>query len=259
MGNKTTPIIGIVGGNSPFGQWFKTFFENCGYVCLIADKKTTLTPRDLAQKADIVIISVPIRETLTVIKDIRDSVKEESLLCDFTSLKTKSLKEMLKRKGGGVLGIHPLFGPLTPSMKNQNIVFCPGRNNKWVKILKELFENRGAKVTILTAKEHDRQMAIVQALPHFTNIVFSKVLQKQKISKSISTPVFELQNAIVKKILNGKASLYADISIDNQYSPRILKQFIKEASSLSRYILAKKKKEFEKEFKNIAKSINKSR
>ncbi|MFH1233349.1 MAG: prephenate dehydrogenase/arogenate dehydrogenase family protein [Patescibacteria group bacterium] len=256
--SKKKPLIGIIGGTSQFGQWFKFFFENNGCNCLVAGRKTRLTAEKLAKQADIVIISVPIRETTKVIREIRDLLKPEALLCDFTSLKVDSLKEMLKRKHGGILGIHPLFGPLVPSMTGQHIVFCKGRDNNWVNFLENLFESKGGKVIKINSKKHDKQMAMVQALTHFTNIAFAKVIQRQKIQpfNAFSTPNFKLQSMLAGRILGLSPSLCADIEIENKIFHGLLKQYINDIKKLSRIVLSGKKIQFESEFRSIAKSMS---
>ncbi|MCK5605589.1 prephenate dehydrogenase/arogenate dehydrogenase family protein, partial [Candidatus Pacearchaeota archaeon] len=53
-------LIGIIGGNGKMGQYFTDFFEKNGYSVIISDKRTKLTNQQLAKKADVVIVSVPI-------------------------------------------------------------------------------------------------------------------------------------------------------------------------------------------------------
>ncbi|MBU1956146.1 prephenate dehydrogenase/arogenate dehydrogenase family protein [Patescibacteria group bacterium] len=74
------PLIGIIGGNGKMGMWFKKFFENLGFEILISGTRTTLTNIELAKKADIVIVSVPIQKTIEVIKEVRKNVKKNALL-----------------------------------------------------------------------------------------------------------------------------------------------------------------------------------
>jgi prephenate dehydrogenase len=256
---RKKPVIGIIGGTSPFGQWFKTFFKNNGCVCLVAGRQTALTPRELAAQADIVIVSVPIRETAKTIRSIRSHVRPGALLCDFTSIKTESLPEMLKSdKHIGVLGIHPLFGPLVPSLKEQNIVFTPGRNNAWVIFLKTLFKKNGAKVIVVSAAEHDRQMALVQALNHFVNLAFAGALHRQRsvVREGLSTPVFRSQADVAARILGGDPSLYADIELRNPAFRPVLKRFLAEAKKLGAILTNRRTAAFEKNYRVLAKSVS---
>ena len=255
---RKKPVIGIIGGTSPFGQWFKTFFKNNGCVCLVAGRQTARTPRELAAQADIVIVSVPIRETAKTIRSIRSHVRPGALLCDFTSIKTESLPEMLKSdKAVGTLGIHPLFGPLVPSLKGQNIILIPGRNNAWAIFLKDLFKKNGAKVVQMTAAEHDRQMALIQALNHFVNIALAGVLRgpKNAARDDLSTPVFRAQSQVAARILGGDPSLYADIELRNPAFRPVFKRFLAETKKLGAMVLKKKTSAFEKNYRVLASSI----
>ena len=110
VNNNNKPTIGIIGGNGRFGSWFRGLFEASGFEVLVASRKTILTPKELAQRADIVIVCVSLADTVSVIREVRDSVRKDALLCDLTSVKEVPLKEMLKTKSRcGVTGIHPLL------------------------------------------------------------------------------------------------------------------------------------------------------
>ncbi|MCK5477075.1 MAG: prephenate dehydrogenase/arogenate dehydrogenase family protein, partial [Candidatus Aenigmarchaeota archaeon] len=190
------PVIGIIGGTHGLGNWFKAFFENNKYSVLISGRKTKLTNIELTKKSDVVIVSVPIRETSQVIKEILPFLKDDSLLMDFTSVKTEPLNEMKKaKKTIGVVGLHPLFGPLVTNISNQYIAVCMKRENKLWKEMKKLLEKEGANLVNMTANEHDKQMAIMQALLHFVNLSYVKTLCEKKITPegNFSTPVFQLQ------------------------------------------------------------------
>lgn len=253
--NVKKPTIGIIGGTGRFGGWFKGFFEDKGITVLISGRKTELQTRELVEKSDIVIVSVPISETKEVIREIRDLVREDALLCDFTSIKEMPLKEMLKSKSGcGVLGMHPLFGPLVPNLKSQTIVFCHGRDNHWVHFLKEVFKEGGASIVDTDSKSHDNQMAIVQAFTHFANILFAKTIQQQKFSLSniYSTPVFRMQSILTGRVLGGSADLYADLEMENPAFMKIVKHYLSEVRQFVSYLEDKNKTAFTKDFQKSA-------
>lgn len=249
------PLIGIIGGRGRFGGWFRGFFESYGLKVIVADKKTKLTQKELAKQADITVVCVPISETVKVIRAVRDMVRNDALLCDFTSIKEAPLKEMMKTKSKcGVLGIHPLFGPLSSSLKNQAVIFCRGRDNHWSGFLKKFFEESGSKVLFLDPGDHDYRMAVIQALTHFINIVFIKTIQKQKV-KSLniySSPVFRLQSILAARIFGGKPKLYADIELENPYFKKIIDDYFREAKKIIGFIKRKDKKNFVKNFKEAA-------
>ena len=252
--NDIKPIVGIIGGTSQFGNWFKFFFESQGLKVLIASRKTKLTPIELAKIADIVIVSVPISATLKIIKTIRGYIKKSSLLCDFTSLKELPMREMLKAKCG-VTGMHPLFGHLVLNIKNQTIIFCSGRDNKWTKFLKNIFKQNGAKVIFTTPRNHDKKMAIIQALTHFINIAFAQTIQKQDDMHYINsylTPVFRLQALNIGRVLGANPELYTELEMGNPRFKKVLKDFLEIVVKLSTYIKEKNKNNFIKDFQKSA-------
>lgn len=250
---KFRPLIGIIGGHGKMGSWFKNFFEDQGLKVLISGPQTKLTNIELASKADIVIVSVPISKTIEVIEGVRNHIKKEALLCDLTSLKSKPV-EAMKKARSGVLGMHPLFGPLVQNLEGQKIVFCKVKDNDWVKYLRKIFTKSGAEITEISPKEHDLQMAVVQALMHFTNISLARTLYSQKIipKDSFLTPAFRLQSLIMGRILGQNPALYADIEIENPYFKKVLKDFKKQINDLSEDINNKDYKKFIKKFEQTS-------
>ena len=59
--------IAIVGGEGGMGRSFGKLFTDLGHEVWSADLNTELTPREAASTADVVVISVPIRETRAVV------------------------------------------------------------------------------------------------------------------------------------------------------------------------------------------------
>jgi len=252
MKNKN-PIIGIVGGKGKMGNWFRNLFEKERLKVIISDKKTRLSNAELAKKADIIIVSVPIDVTVKVIKEIRDKVRKDALFCDITSLKEAPVKAMKKAKSG-VLGMHPLFGPLAEDTKGQIIVFCPVKKNKWTDFLRKIFQKNGAKIIEISPKEHDLQMAYLQSLLHFSNISLAHFLYKQnfKPKSSFLTPPFRLQSLVLGRILGQNPKLYAEISMKNPYFKKILKKYLQEIVLVSKNISEGNYKEFQKKFRESA-------
>ncbi|MDD4901590.1 MAG: prephenate dehydratase [Patescibacteria group bacterium] len=253
------PVIGIIGGNGRFGGWFKSFFTGAGLKVLVAGRKTELTPKELASACDIVIVCVPIPATAAVIREVRDEVRPDALLCDFTSLKELPLAEMMKTKSAcGVTGIHPLFGPLVPNMEKQVIVFCSGRDNHWTKFLAELFKANGAQVIYSLPADHDRQMAVAQAFTHFINIVFARTIQKQKFEllNTFSTPVFRLQSVVAGRVLGGSPELYADLEMENPFFAALAEEFLGEAKKIISRLKAKDRQGFAADFAEAAAAMD---
>ncbi|MBT9149306.1 MAG: T-protein [Dehalococcoidia bacterium] len=239
------------------GRWFSDFFTSNGFEVLVSDIKTSMSNKQISRKADIVIISVPIKKTVEVIDEIGKLIKKDALLCDVASLKLKPVEAMKKVKSGA-LGMHPLFGPLTPGLKNQNIVFCPVKNNKWVTFLEDLFNSKNANIIKISAEEHDKQIAIIQALPHFLNISLARTIYSEKweLNPAFFTPVFRLQSLILGRILGQKAELLAEIEMENPYFLEILFKFKKELLELAENVENKDFLSFINKFNKTSKHLD---
>jgi prephenate dehydratase/prephenate dehydrogenase len=241
-------VIGIIGGRGAMGKYFTEFFERSGYKVIISDRRTHLTNKQLAKKADVVIVSVPIDKTEDVINEVAPHVKKSGLLMDFTSFKVFPMKAMNRTKGS-YLGCHPLFGP-TNQIEGQLVILCAGRGNKWFNWWKDLLIKNKVIVKELTAKKHDELMAYIQALTHFSDIALADTLRKSKIpiKKFIDyqSPAYRLELDMMGRILAQDPNLYANIQIKNPLSPKVIRDFIKSCQDLGETI----------DKKDIKKNIN---
>lgn len=171
------PIIGIVGGRGRLGAWFKNLFEEAGFEVMVADYKTDLAPTDMAERCDVVVLSVPIAVTEQVAAEIGPHVRQDGLFMDLTSRKTSPLKAMLDHSNCEVVGAHPLFGPREDSIKGRRVVLCPGRGERWFGWLKDLLESLGAVIRVTTPEHHDRLMSAVQGLAHLNTLILAAAIQ----------------------------------------------------------------------------------
>jgi prephenate dehydrogenase len=256
--NKKKPTtIGIIGGKGAMGKWFAKFFKKQGYKVLISDVKTKLTNKQLAEKSDVIIFSVPIIKTPQVIKSVVPHVRPGTLLTDLTSIKTPAVKAMMKAPQNiEVIGMHPMFGPSTKILKNQTIALCPARGKSWLPWLKNVLKNRGAKVKITTAQQHDKIMSIVQGLTHFSTIATAYAFKELKIdlkeTLDFVSPVYKMRMNSVGRILAQDPKLYAEIEIFNPANAKTMQQYLKATGKLINIIKNKKEADFVKYFKEAA-------
>lgn len=212
--------IGIVGGTGRMGQWLKRFLEKAHYQVMVSGRKTELSSKELASLCDVVIVSVPIKDTTKVIKEIGPYVRPESLLMDITSIKREPVEAMLTYSRSEVIGTHPLFGPSAPSIKGQIVVICPARTKIWLPWFKDLLLRHKAKITISTPEKHDEMMAIVQGLSYFfvlaTGLAINELPFDINQFLDYGTPFFRI---ILKKMHSMKQNpeMYASIQFHNSH------------------------------------------
>jgi len=231
---------GIIGGTGRMGRLFARVFENAGYEVLVSGRKTAITGADIAQLCDIVIISVPIRETVKVIETIAPLMRPGQLLCDFTSLKVQPVEAMLKSKAN-VIGLHPMFGPSVKSLKQQTIIVCPARTDEThLHSLLSVFRSEGAECTIATPEQHDRMVAVVQGLTHYMTLCMADTVRRLgldlKKTADFTSPVYQIEISVMGRLLSQDPGLYADILQMNPYVPEVLEACRASAADLAEIV-----------------------
>ena len=217
---------GIIGGTGRMGHLFAGVFRRAGYEVMVSGRATKVTSRDIARECDLVMVSVPIRDTVRVIEEIAPLLKKGQLLCDLTSLKAGPVKAMLKSEAD-VIGLHPMFGPTVASLKKQTIIACPARASEaTVQALLDLFRNEGAICTITDPDEHDRAMAVVQGLTHFVTLCMAESIRRLSIdiekTRAFYSPVYQIELGLVGRLLSQDPELYGSILMENPYVPGVL-------------------------------------
>jgi len=217
---------GIIGGTGRMGRLFAEVFRRAGYEVMVSGRSTKVTGHDIARECDLVMVSVPIRDTVRVIEEIAPLLKKGQLLCDLTSLKAGPVKAMLKSEAD-VIGLHPMFGPTVASLKKQTIIACPARASEaTVQALLDLFRNEGAICTITDPDEHDRAMAVVQGLTHFVTLCMAESIRRLSIdiekTRAFYSPVYQIELGLVGRLLSQDPELYGSILMENPYVPGVL-------------------------------------
>jgi prephenate dehydrogenase len=177
-------------------------------------------------------------------------MKEGALLTDFSSLKEREVAAM-DSASCETLGMHPLFGPQAPSLREQNIVFSRTPNSgRYTAYLEDVFRDAGACVVDMTPEEHDRHMAYIQVLVHASNIVLGKTIADafETINTKLVTPGFRLQAIAMGRYLSADPKLFAQIAVLNSRAVEVLDALEENLSTLKNAIATKDTKGYEDMF-----------
>ncbi|MEE9146415.1 MAG: prephenate dehydrogenase/arogenate dehydrogenase family protein [Candidatus Tectomicrobia bacterium] len=237
--------IGVIGGTGQMGQWFERFFSAAGYTVLISGRRTALTYERCIAQSDVVIINVPIKNTLEVIAAVGRFFRPGQLITDNTSIKTQPVAAMLAAVPSGVevLGMHTVFGPAVESLRHQNVVFTrtPASAER-ASEFENIFYKYGAKITYTDPEHHDKQMAFHQNLEHFTKLVLAQVLRAQFGDPfemdSYSSPNSRTSLITMGRILNADPDLYSEIQSHNLQGPAMIQTYLEAAQALGQALMA---------------------
>ncbi|WP_269791689.1 prephenate dehydrogenase [Stenotrophomonas sp. Iso1] len=242
----TRPLIGIVGSGGAYGRWLRAFFETrMGWEVIGHDPvdPESQTPEQLLEQADVLLFSAPIRCTPALIRDyVRQSAGRERgrLWLDVTSVKAEPVAAMLESQAS-VAGLHPMTAPpKAPTLKGRVMVVCEARlDAHWQVWLDELCIALQAECVRGTAEHHDRVMALVQAMVHATHLAQAGVLreyapllgQLQELMPYRSA-AFELDAAIISRILTLNPAIYEDIQFGNPHAGEVLDHLLDQLGRL---------------------------
>ncbi len=225
----TRPKIVIIGGRGGMGRIFVRYFTASGYQVESSGSRDwdTLPPK--LKGAVAVIVTVPIDRTVAIIERLAPLLDQESVLCDFTSVKTPAVEAMLRCHKGPVLGLHPMFGPDTKNLIKQVMVCAPGRCPEKSVFLEEQFAYYGMRLVHCSAQEHDAAMSIIQGLRHFTTYCYGLFLagvnpDLKKILE-LSSPIYRLELMMVGRLFAQAPELYCDIIMSSRRNKELIRAY----------------------------------
>ena len=219
--------IGIIGGRGQFGSLLSKLCAAKGLDICISDLGTELSNREVARRAEILFVSVPIREVGKVLEEIEGELGEDKLVADLTSVKTP-IVPILSRLRCEVLSLHPMFAPSVPTLTGQTCIACRIRCGHRADFVESLLNEVGMTIVGMNPDEHDRTMAVIQGLTHFQALAAAHCMMQlgfdPQESESFSSPVYRLRMAMIGRILAQDPTLYAEIQVYNPYIRGVLTQ-----------------------------------
>ncbi len=240
-----SPTIGLVGSEGSYGRWLRRFFETrMGLAVLGADpgKPNTVAPDELIARCQVLVFCAPIRHTPAIIADYvtRAAGRERGALwLDVTSIKEAPVAAMLASQAE-VAGLHPMTAaPKAPTLKGRVMVVCEARLERWRGWLEEFLGALRAQCVRATPGQHDRIMALVQAMVHATHLAQGGVLGEYadrlgglEALLPFRSASFELDTAILSRILAMNPAIYEDIQFCNPHAGAVLDALARQIDTL---------------------------
>ena len=225
--------IGIIGGSGKIGSTFRKAFESVGLKVMSTDDSSKNLEDELIEKSDWIILSVPIDKTLDVFNSVKDKIRKDQVLSDFTSVKSIIGEQTYDFE---FISCHPLFGPLN-TIEGQNIVTIPVSEGRLYTSIKEIFNRIGLKITEMKSlSEHDKYMSLIQGMTHFSHVCFTTAMKKLDLDfdkvMEICSPIYQSNISFSSRITGGDENLYTNIIMDNPANKEVLQMYLDTSSKL---------------------------
>ncbi len=255
---KTT----IIGGAGGMGKWLTNHFLKLGHSVIISDPRIDqnqdsdfeIASNNIAavDNADLVLISVPMKHSVEVIREVLPHMKDESIICEISSIKS-NVVEILKTVSTSQikpLCIHPLFGPGASFLKKKFALIPIQEEDDERKILKSLFPD--SQVIIVDADEHDRIMALTLSLPYFTNMILASILKSEDVSliEKLGGTTFAVQFMLTGSIMSHTPEFHLSLHKENNHAIEMLRH-LKSGINKVLTLLDRNGDEFIRSYKDI--------
>ena len=237
----------------------------------IADDSSSDTKK-MVENSDLIIIATPLSSYKDVIKKIKSSLKEGSIVTDVSSVKKKVISLIEKKipKNISWISSHPIAGTeesgpesgFSELFKNRWCILTPSKKAKAkdIKALEIFWKKMGSKVDMMDEKQHDYILSITSHIPHL--IAYNIVHTTLKIKKRNKRDVIKYSAGGLRDFTRIAASnpiMWRDIFIQNRKNTsKMIDKFIENLKDLKKAIKNKNERKLEKIFtktKKIRKEI----
>lgn len=261
--------VAVLGCSGAIGSFFVKYFLAQGHVVTGSDRRRrrglpagirfAVSNAEAVRGAEIVLVAVPIDETVNVVREVLPFVRQGATLIEMTSVKGNipvQLAKLLAMKKVSLLSLHPLFGPLA-QMTNLNI--CVIGNKRDLAAARRIFPR--TRLFQLRATDHDKLMAYTLSLVHLTNAAIVSTLAKEvgveRFQRS-APPLASAQLNLGRAVLSQSPALLARIQADNPFAAEALSSVIAELEDLKRAVAKKDIVDLEKRFATLAENFTRT-
>ena len=236
--------IAIIGGSGKMGRWFANFLIKEGKEVIITGRNQrklleakqqlgveAATNVEAVKRAEVILLSVPIDDFEKIVKQISPYIHPGQIIIDITSIKQSPIEMMHKHiKQGVTLGVHPMFGAGARGITNQNFVLTPTNKDEraLAQKVREYLETRGARVTLMTPRQHDEMMSVILGLSHFIAIVSADTLlslDKLKLMRAISGSTYKVWLTLVESVIAEDPEFCASLQMSLPDGGKVKKLF----------------------------------
>lgn len=219
----------VIGGAGNMGKWFVRYLTAQGFSVESADPSGGEYRDWTEAKLDheLIVIAAPMPATAKILEKMADK-PPAGIVFDVGSLKSplRAALHALKKAGGRVCSVHPMFGPDTELLSGRHVIFVDLGCKEANEAAKALFEPTMATLVEMDLESHDRLIAYVLGLSHALNIAFFTALAESGEAAprlaTLSSTTFDAQLGVAAKVAKENPDLYFEIQTLNDYGTESL-------------------------------------
>jgi prephenate dehydrogenase len=176
------------------------------------------------RRADIVVLAVPERVALAAVPAVAPQLPPGALLADTLSVKTGIVAALADHAANlEALSLNPMFAPAL-GFDARPVAAVVVRDGPRARALLSAVADRGGLVAELGADEHDRIVAVTQALTHATVLAFGLAMDELGVgaddTRALATPPHLTLLALLARIASGQPETYWDVQAANPHARR---------------------------------------
>lgn len=228
---KKINTFGFV-GSGDMSQWFADRLTSEGYQTIVTGRSTHISPEEMIEQADVVMICVPISVTASTIEKYGPSLKDGQALIILAGESEHTIKTALHvtHPGVEVMFVHNLWGPQAVTMKDKNAsVVRTKRSGSFCSEFEAFLYKHGADIFHDSPQKHDLLMGVGQKLPTTISVAFAMTLKEHSInyddinSHSTLTSLYGI--LALARVHNQNPRTYAEIMASQGDGRKIVRSF----------------------------------
>jgi chorismate mutase/prephenate dehydratase len=223
--------FGFIGSGEMSG-WFADRLGNEGYATYITGRSSSVTPLQMIDMVDVVIVCVPISATSETIKQYGPLLKDGQALIILAGESENTIRTALESTSQGVevMFVHNLWGPQAMTMKDKNAAIVrTSRSGSFCSEFEAFLYKHGADIYHDNAKKHDLLMGVGQKLPTAISVALAMTLNQHSISYddigSHSTLTSLYGILAMARVHNQNPMTYAEIMATTGDGRKIVRSF----------------------------------
>jgi prephenate dehydrogenase len=195
---------------------------------------------ELVASAEVIVLALPADVALQAVVELSPRLRAQQCLVDTLSVKLQYVTKLQQlQPAHEALSLNPLFAPAL-GFKDRSVASVVVRRGPLGSKLIDAMKAAGATIVAMSAEDHDRQTAAIQAATHAAVLAFAMTLDtigyRPSDNPALWAPPHATLLALVARIVSGEPVVYRDIQVANPFADGARAALGSACAELSRFV-----------------------